>query len=84
MIAVLDPFNWDLHVIEVERSPEVEQRLISAVQEFWRCVDAGIEPTPDFERDAEVIKALHPQEMPGQVCDLSGNNELARCSRPAP
>ena len=41
-------------------------------EEFWHLVDAGIEPTPDFERDAEVIKALIRRERPAWCATSPG------------
>ena len=75
-IAVLDPFNWDCHIIEFERDPAPERLLTTMVREFWRLVELGIEPTVDLERDTATIKALHPLETPGKIVDLSGSNEL--------
>ena len=76
VVAVLDPFNWDCHIIEVAREAEAELALVAAVQRFWQHVALGVEPEPDFNRDADVIRALTKREQPGMVRDLSGNNEL--------
>lgn len=76
IIAVLDPFNWDCHIVEVERSHQAEAALTTAVAAFWIAVGTGTEPDPDFKRDAEVIKALMPRERPGKSIDFSGHNEL--------
>ena len=43
---------------------------------FQRNVELGIEPAPDFTRDAELLKILSPRHTPGKTVDLSGNNEL--------
>jgi predicted phage-related endonuclease len=75
-IAVLDPFNWDCYLIEVERNAEAELALVAAVKRFWELVHAGVEPEPDFTRDAAVVRALTRRETPGEVRDLSGNNAL--------
>jgi predicted phage-related endonuclease len=72
----VDPFAMDCLIFEIERDRAVEQLLITAVKQFWNNVAHGVEPQPDFSRDAEVVKALTPKELPGLVRDLSGNNEL--------
>src|SRR4029077_14355022 len=50
--------------------------LLGTVKEFWAGVASGIEPAPDFARDAEAVKALTARVKPGEVKDLTGNNEL--------
>jgi predicted phage-related endonuclease len=75
-IAVLDPFNWDCFILDFERDPHIELTLVTAVRKFWRQVADGIEPEPDFSKDAEVIKALVGREKAGLRRDLSANNEL--------
>jgi len=75
-IAVLDPFTWDCHLIEVERDQLAEVALVAAVAEFWKHVAEGTEPPVDFARDAEAVKALTARAVPGEVRDLTGNNEL--------
>lgn len=41
------------------RDRAVGEAIRNAVSEFWRMVDAGEEPKPDYERDAEFIISLH-------------------------
>jgi predicted phage-related endonuclease len=73
---VVDPFAMTCHIYEVARDAESEQRIIAAVERFWDNVVRGIEPEPDFSRDAEVIKALTRHPTPGLTRDLSHHNEL--------
>ena len=77
-IAVLkvDAFDPQCHIVEFGRHPAAEQRLTEQVAAFQRNVEAGIEPAPDFTRDAELLKILSPRHEPGKVLDFSGNNEL--------
>ena len=44
-----------------ERTPdaEVHAKIIEKVVAFWSSVDAGIEPVPDFVRDAETVLAMN-------------------------
>ncbi|MGH7935716.1 MAG: hypothetical protein ACREF8_01745, partial [Chthoniobacterales bacterium] len=51
-------------------------RIRQAVVKFCDDIAAGREPKPDYARDAEVIAAMSPAEMPGKAVDLSGDNEL--------
>ena len=73
---LVDPHNMDCIVLDVPRHPPSEEKIVTAVRSFWLCVGTGIEPDPDFSRDAEVIKALMPRETPGKKIDFSGNNQL--------
>jgi predicted phage-related endonuclease len=76
VIAALDPFTWDCHIIEVERDAEAELLLATMVRKFWLMVAQGVEPEPDFARDAAAVRALTARAVPGAVRDLAGNNEL--------
>jgi predicted phage-related endonuclease len=73
---VVDPFAMDCHIFEIARDAEAEQLIITAVEKFWDSVTRGIEPEPDFSRDAEVIRALTRHVTPGLIRDLSHHNEL--------
>ena len=75
-VLLVDPHDMDCDILEVPRNPAAEDKIISAVRSFWQQVANGIEPDPDFARDADVIKAMVPRETPGKVVDLTGNNEL--------
>src|SRR5262245_14329153 len=75
-VVVVDPFGLDFYEFEVPDHQAAKAKLIAAVKQFWTDVDAGRDPTPDFERDADVIRALAGRELAGKEFDASGNNEL--------
>jgi predicted phage-related endonuclease len=50
-------------------------RLVESVAAFWRSVEAGDPPQPDYARDGALIAAMHPASN-GSLIDLSGDNEL--------
>jgi predicted phage-related endonuclease len=75
-VLLVDPFNMDCPILDVPRHEGSERKIVQAVQNFWQQVANGIEPEPDFERDADVIKALSPRETPGKRIDFNGNNAL--------
>lgn len=56
IVALVGGNNLVIH----ERTPdaEVQAKIIEKVSAFWSSVDAGIEPTPDFVRDAETVLAM--------------------------
>ena len=73
---VVDAFNMDVEIVEVARHADVENRIIAAVHQFWRDVETGNEPQPDYRKDAELIAQLSPHATPGLTVDATGNNEL--------
>jgi len=73
---LVDAHNMDCVILEVPRHADSELKILVAVRNFWRNVADGIEPDPDFGRDADVIKLLTPRETPGKQIDFSGHNEL--------
>ena len=72
----VDPHDMDCHVIEIKRNPGAERKIIEAVKSFWRDVAEGREPAPDFSRDADVVRAMHPRSRENAIADFSGNNEI--------
>ena len=75
-VLLVDPHAMDCVILDVPRHPGSEDKIRDRVCQFMANTDAGIEPDPDFSRDAAVIKALTPRETPGEKIDLSGNNRL--------
>src|SRR4029077_14739538 len=55
---LVDAHAMDCCIHEMPRNPAAELKIREAVAEFWRNVEQGIEPEPDFARDANVIKAM--------------------------
>lgn len=61
-----------------ERTPdaEVQAKIIDKVAAFWTSVDAGIEPTPDFVRDAERVLAMNSRSDDAVWLDAENDPEL--------
>lgn len=55
--------------------------VISAMEEkaaeFWRLVETGVEPEPDYSHDAAVIEALYEVGDPVEEIDLTTDNRIA-------
>jgi predicted phage-related endonuclease len=62
-------------VFIIERDDEICAKLEEAVIDFWRHVDDGIPPEPDYDRDRWVIKRLFARATPGRTVDWSENEE---------
>jgi predicted phage-related endonuclease len=73
---LVDPHSMEVAILDVPRHPPSEEKIRERVREFWQNVANGIEPDPDFSRDADVIRALVPRETLGEKIDLSSNNRL--------
>ena len=64
-------------VIERLRDEDVIAAIKAKVADFWRTVDAGIEPDPVMPGDAEVLIRLNQYAKPGKVLDASQDDVLA-------
>jgi len=74
--AVVYNYDLDVSIRELPRHSGAEARIIDAVQTYWRDFNAGLEPQPDYGKDAELIKLIYPHEAQHKTIDLSGDNEL--------
>lgn len=54
----------EIHVIDVPLHAGVIRRLRAAVAEFWRMVDAGERPAPDWLRDGATVLDVHRDSVP--------------------
>lgn len=58
-----------------------DDRIVSAIKAkaaaFWKSIDDGIAPAPDFRRDAEFIGQLYGYAEPGRVIDASESADVA-------
>jgi predicted phage-related endonuclease len=73
---LVDAHSMDCSIHEMPRNPAAEEKIKKAVETFWQNVQLGIEPDPDFARDADTIKAMWRSEEPTNEVDLSGNNRI--------
>jgi putative phage-type endonuclease len=54
-------------IIRRVRDAEIQKAIIEKVVEFWRSVDEGREPSPDFQKDYEFIKQLFNKAQVGKI-----------------
>jgi predicted phage-related endonuclease len=78
VIAVMpvDAYKLASTILDVPRHPATEQRIRTAVTQFWDDVAHGREPAPDYGKDADLIKLLAPRAIPDKSIDLSTDNEF--------
>lgn len=59
---------------------DADQKIINAIREkvvkFWYSISAGIEPQPDFGRDADIIARLYNFVEPGKIFDANNNKQI--------
>lgn len=67
-------FGIDVPVIDVPLHGGVFARVQSEVAAFWRMIDEGRKPYPDYARDSTLIEDLYAPT--GEIVDLSKANEL--------
>jgi predicted phage-related endonuclease len=74
---LVDAHNMDVAIHEFPRNRAAEEKIQSAVARFWRDLEYGIEPEPDFAKDADVIRAMWRAEAKPEIeIDLSGDNRI--------
>ncbi len=80
VVAVMRVGEWaafdEVELFDVPRHRRAEQRILDTVKAFWASVAADIEPSIDYERDADLIALLYPHETPGKTVDLSTDNSI--------
>ena len=76
--AYIGAFVGGNKVVLLKREPDLAiiQAIKDRVVKFWKSIDDGIEPKPDFEKDSEFIAKLYGFAEPGKVMDLAGNTEF--------
>src|SRR5262249_15904964 len=75
-IAALVTDNFDLHCYPLPRVASAEKRILEAVADFWKCVEDGRVPDPDYTRDARLITAMNAHTVRGKTIDLRHDNHL--------
>jgi len=75
---LVDAHNMDVAIHDLgARNPLAEAKIKDAIKKFWDDVERGIEPEPDYAKDANVVKAMWRAERAKDAeVDLSGNNRI--------
>jgi predicted phage-related endonuclease len=73
--ALVIGYGIDLHVIDVPIHPGIITRIKSETFAFWKMVEEGREPPPDYGKDAALIEQLFARPEDVEV-DLSADNSL--------
>jgi predicted phage-related endonuclease len=76
VLAVLinGEYDWTFRLFDVEHDQDIEDSICANVQDFMRdCLDPGVMPQFEPQRDTALIKQLFPQDD-GSEIDLTGDN----------
>lgn len=74
-LALVIDNGIDVHVVPVEIHDGVIARLRDETSQFWKAIENGIEPDPDYARDGSLIAGMYADDN-GREIDLSGDNML--------
>jgi|SRR5580765_631014 predicted phage-related endonuclease len=73
-VLINSEWDWSFRLFDVERDPEVEDRVKYNVLKFWHdYLDPGIMPPFDPQRDERLVKLLYPKDT-GTTIDLTRDN----------
>lgn len=81
-VVAFDIDKWEIREpYRVDRYPEVESEIAKRAEIFMAAVDAGIEPSVDFGRDAALLAARFNRPTPGKTVDLRADNRAPELCR---
>lgn len=64
-------------LIRREPAAGIFDSILERAEGFWKSIDQGKEPKPDFSRDADFITKLYRAVRPGSVVDVAKDAEAA-------
>lgn len=66
VIAVFVGGN-QLHLVKRKKIPEIQEKIINHVKDFWRSIETNNPPPPVFPQDSKFISSLYSQTTKGKV-----------------
>jgi predicted phage-related endonuclease len=78
VVALVIGQGIDLHILDMPKIDGLIEKLGSENKNFWRMVEMGIRPAPDYGRDGALIAQLHKAVSDKiEPLDLSGDNSFS-------
>lgn len=68
----------DLVLIRREPSAKIHDAIRQKTAAFWKSIDAGNPPPPNFEMDSKFIATLYGYSEPGKVVSVAENEEIVK------
>lgn len=75
VVPLVVGFGLGLYVIEIPVHDALYERIKSEVAAFWRMIEDGKSPPPDYGRDSDVLSAIYAEDD-GTTIDLTSDNEM--------
>lgn len=73
-----------LTIIERGRDERIIKRLINKIESFWKSIEDGNPPSPDYERDSSFICSIYDQAKEGKISNATHEiSSLARSYKEA-
>lgn len=66
----------ELRMFTYDKRPKTLAIIEAKVSAFWQSIRDGIEPKPDFGKDAASVASLYRATSPGTVIDLTDSNRF--------
>jgi putative phage-type endonuclease len=60
-----------IKIIERERDEKFISEIYNRVEKFWDSIETRKEPSPDFSKDFQTMKALYNKSTPGKIVDAT-------------
>jgi hypothetical protein len=73
--ALVVSHGIELHLMDIPLHPPAIARVKAATADFWRMIEEGREPEPNYELDGKLIETLYAAPTENEI-DLTGDNEL--------
>lgn len=55
------------HMVDIPLLDNVWNLLLHELDKFWKLVDSGVDPSPDWERDAQAVAEVYRRSKPSEV-----------------
>lgn len=73
-VLVTSAFGAEYHEFDIPRHAAAEQKIIDAVPDFWRKIEAGEAPRAEYGEDTELLGKLYAPDEALPPLDLSTDN----------
>lgn len=75
-VLVVDTYSAELEIFDIPRHAAAEAKIREFSLDFWKNLEDGKFPPPDFKRDHSTIAEMNAHGVPDSVIDLTGDNLL--------
>ena len=73
-VLVTSSYGADYHEYDIARHEAAEAKILAAVPDFWRKIEAGEQPKAEYGADTDLLAKLHSPNEALPALDLSNDN----------